>query len=63
MDIEACMKAVGSGLQWDPRAIFVGHARQQVELAVQYQGDQRTLRVDSVDLSPYRLSAAIAYLV
>jgi 4'-phosphopantetheinyl transferase len=57
---EACMKAVGAGLHWDPRTIEVGHAQQTVELSIAHEGCPHVLRVDSVDLSHFRLSAAVA---
>jgi phosphopantetheinyl transferase len=59
---EACMKAVGTGLQWDPRSIEVGHVQQAVELDAWHQGRKRRLCVDSLDLGRYGLSASVAFL-
>jgi len=59
---EACMKAVGTGLQWDPREIEVGQTRQATTLRALHQGRQRQLCVASLDLSHHGLSAAVAQL-
>jgi 4'-phosphopantetheinyl transferase len=59
---EACMKAVGYGLQWDPRSIEVGPTRHKTTLEVFHQGRLRRLCVASLDLSRHGLSAAVAQL-
>lgn len=59
---EACLKALGVGLQLEPKSFHVGHSSIPIHTTLHWQGEPQICRLESVSLPVDGLVASVAVL-